>query len=262
MRLPKITRSDLPGYLLVIYAFAVLIGSLFLSSRASLTSLTITAAPPDFTAITSVDERKQIFFDYFLPIIEAQNQHYAAQRRQLVEIDQRLRQGKPLTHRQRRMVDEVLASYPYSDQVLTVSEHLHQILLQVDVLPPSLVLAQAAMESAWGTSRFVVEGNNFFGQWCFKQGCGLLPHARRKGKNHEVAVFASAEAAVAAYFRNINSHVAYADVRRVRAELREQQLPLQGEVLAGGLHRYSEKGGAYIRDIRALIHNNNLHRYD
>ncbi|HKJ91279.1 MAG TPA: glucosaminidase domain-containing protein, partial [Oceanipulchritudo sp.] len=41
---------------------------------------------------------------------------------------------------------------------------------RVDVIPPSLALAQAALESGWGTSRFAREGNNLFGIWCYTPG--------------------------------------------------------------------------------------------
>lgn len=259
----KSFRSVLLGLLFLVYALATLSLTLFLITyQPQLMSLPQVSEPPEFVEIVVIDERKQAFFDYFLPIIAVQNQHYAQIRRQLLQLDQRLRDGKTLTPRQRRLFDKIAARYPAQDEALPVSERLQQLLLRVDELPPSLVLAQAATESAWGTSRFAREGNNFFGQWCFKPGCGLLPHARAPGKRHELATFANAEAAVAAYFHNINKHKAYAEVRRLRAELRQQQLPLRGEALVSGLQRYSERGGAYIRDLRALINNNKLHQYD
>ena len=71
------------------------------------------------------------------------------------------------------------------------------------------------MESAWGTSRFAREGNNLFGQWCYKTGCGIVPKRRGEGQVHEVASFESVDAAVASYLRNINSHRAYAEFAHV-----------------------------------------------
>lgn len=57
---------------------------------------------------------------------------------------------------------------------------LDKMLLRVDVLPKALVLTQAANESAWGTSRFAVQANNYFGQWCYRTGCGLVPRERKR----------------------------------------------------------------------------------
>ena len=70
-------------------------------------------------------------------------------------------------------------------------------LIRVDIVPASLALSQAAMEYAWGTSRFALEGNNLFGQWCYQAGCSIVPARRSEGQVHEVASFTSIAAAVA-----------------------------------------------------------------
>ena len=75
---------------------------------------------------------------------------------------------------------------------------INELILRVDVIPVSLALAQAANESAWGTSRFALEGNNVFGQWCYKKGCGIVPAERRSGATHEVKSFTSVERSVQA----------------------------------------------------------------
>ena len=53
-----------------------------------------------------------------------------------------------------------------------------ELMVRLDTVPMSLALTQAAMESAWGTSRFAREGNNLFGQWCYQPGCGIVPKRR------------------------------------------------------------------------------------
>ncbi|MFM9673737.1 glucosaminidase domain-containing protein, partial [Streptomyces galilaeus] len=81
-------------------------------------------------------------------------------------------------------------------------------LRRVDIIPKELALMQAANESAWGTSRFARIGLNFFGQWCYSQGCGMIPNRRNSGAAHEVAAFKSVRDAVSSYFKNINTHAA------------------------------------------------------
>ncbi len=138
------------------------------------------------------------------------------------------------------------------------SEIREQLLVKVDVVPDSLVKAQAAIESAWGTSRFAVEGNNYFGQWCFRAGCGLVPESREAGLDHEVRLFESPQASVNSYMLNLNSHRAYRHLRRARAELRQQQQTLNGCYLARGLEQYSEKGAHYVESLKQLIRVNDL----
>src|SRR5690606_39546165 len=77
-------------------------------------------------------------------------------------------------------------------EVEQVDEEWMTILLRrLDIIPADLALAQAAMESAWGGSRFAREGNNYFGQWCFSKGCGLVPEKRPAGARYEVQRFDS-----------------------------------------------------------------------
>lgn len=133
---------------------------------------------------------------------------------------------------------------------------------RVDGIPPSLALAQAAEESGWGTSRFAVQGNALFGQWDFS-GQGLRPRQQRAELgDYRVASFASPRDSIAAYLHNLNTHPAYAELRRLRAELRAAGQPLDGHHLAAGLSRYSERGEDYVSALRGMIEHNRLQRLD
>ena len=137
-----------------------------------------------------------------------------------------------------------------------------KLLQQVDILPPSLALAQAAEESGWGTSRFATEGNAFFGQWDFS-GNGMKPKRQRKGLgNYGVARFDTPLASVEAYMLNINSGNAYQKLRRVRTEIRAKNKNISGLALAGTLDKYSERGQDYTDGLRHMIQYNNLQLVD
>ena len=137
-----------------------------------------------------------------------------------------------------------------------------ELLLRIDMLPPSLVLAQAAEESGWGRSRFTVEGNSFFGQWDFS-GNGMIPAKQRKELgNYGLARFESPLASVEGYMLNINTHRAYQKLRELRASLRAQNKLLTGIEFAGTLDKYSERGQAYIDGLRKMIRFNKLEPVD
>jgi Bax protein len=135
---------------------------------------------------------------------------------------------------------------------------ISRLLHRVDVLPPSLVLAQAANESAWGTSRFAQKGNNLFGQWCYTEGCGLVPANRSDEYHYEVKSFSSVEEAINAYFRNLNTFPVYQDLRVIRQSLRDDSKPIDGISLTEGLGRYSTRGAEYIDDLKRMIYKNDL----
>jgi uncharacterized FlgJ-related protein len=142
---------------------------------------------------------------------------------------------------------------------ITLDESLRKTLLQrVDILPPSLALAQAAEESGWATSRFAIEGNAFFGQWDYS-GKGMKPLQQRAHLgNYGVARFATPLACVEGYMLNINSNRAYQKLRALRVQLRSQSQPISGYALAGTMDKYSERGQAYIDGLRSMIRYNKL----
>lgn len=210
---------------------------------------------------TNIPALKRNFYKQLLPAINRQNAKIKQQRRQLIKMAERQSEGKSLTLEQQATLETWSLRYRAAED-LTDEALVQELLVRVDVVPPSMALAQAAMESAWGRSRFAKEANNYFGQWCFTPGCGVVPNRRNPGATHEVARFDSLQAAVAAYMLNINSHPAYEQVRLIRAESRSQQQMLDSLKLAQGLEKYSEKGTAYIDDLKGMIRYNKLKQFD
>ena len=137
-----------------------------------------------------------------------------------------------------------------------------ELLIKIDEVPPSLVVAQAINESGWGRSRFAREANNLFGMWCYTPGCGLVPERRRANDKHEVKRYASIQDSVDEYLRNINRNKAYIELRELRARQRQRLQPLSGEYLAQGLRRYSSIGAEYVIRIRSIIRSRQLDRLD
>ncbi len=213
---------------------------------------------PDFAAIHDIELKKQAFFDFLQPFIDAKNAEVRKQRLRLQLIVARIKVGVALGHDDNVFLWDLARKYEMKTDDLHEPGFLDRMTHRVDVLPPSLVLAQAANESGWGTSRFAQEGYNFFGQWCYTEGCGLVPGSRRSDASHEVKSFNSVADAVNAYFRNLNTFPSYQDLRLIRQELRQDSKPIDGISLTEGLVKYSERGEKYIQDLQAVIYKNNL----
>jgi len=200
-------------------------------------------------ATISVSQKKQQFFDLMAPGIESGNEKILKDRYFLQQIQLK---NSALTLEEQTRYDTIKKQYKVT------TDNWQELLDRVDVIPPALALAQSANESAWGKSRFAREGNNFFGQWCFKVGCGIIPAQRPEGKTYEVQRFASVQDAINTYLYNLNTQAAYHDLRQIRSTLREQQQPLTGVTLAMGLEKYSARGQHYIDEIQAMIKHNHL----
>lgn len=211
--------------------------------------------PPDFKAIRDTAARKEAFFNFMLPLVEQENQRLLDLREQLQAIANRAASHK-LSHRERTQLAEWAQRYAVEEGPIEVM--LDRLDRRINTIPTALALAQAASESAWGTSRFAREGNNYFGQWCFKEGCGLVPRNRRDGAFHEVTRFDSPRTSVAAYLHNINTHSAYHGLRLLRQQKTAAGEQISGYELAGKLTSYSERGAPYISELRSIIRVNAL----
>lgn len=213
---------------------------------------------PDFTAIVDIELKKQVFFDYFEPFIDVVNARIIEDRERILAIRNKVALGNRLTSGDRRYLESLAERYELEADNLRSEEFLNVLLRRVDKIPASLALAQAANESAWGTSRFAQDGNNLFGQWCYSDGCGIVPSRRRQGASHEVKSFDSVLESVEAYIHNLNTFPSYQMLRRIRQQLRQQNRPVDGISLADGLESYSSRGLDYIEELQNMIYSNNL----
>lgn len=214
---------------------------------------------PDFSAINDVKAKKQAFFSYFKPIVDEANKNVLKERLALIAIQRDLGKDQTLNN---NVIKGLCKKYRVVCNEESTQTSIKRLLLSVDAIPASLALAQAANESAWGTSRFAKQANNYFGQWCYKKGCGLVPKRRNQGAKHEVRTFNSPYASVSAYIFNLNSSKAYSPLRLIRENARKSGRQATGLELAKGLSSYSERGGEYVREIQSMIRQNNLQAYE
>ncbi len=214
---------------------------------------------PEFSKINNIADRKELFFNFTYPLILSVNQHVKQERIRLLAL-----QNKALPdYSDSRLIRVLAEKYDLTgnsllDKPFASDEIIKQLLLRVDQIPPALVLAQAAKESAWGTSRFANKANNYFGIWCFKVGCGLVPKDRSKGKIHQVKRFSSVKNSIRYYIHLLNSHKSYKQLRLIRARQRVNGKPLTATDMAIGLTRYSQRGEGYVKELIALININQL----
>ncbi|GAD79332.1 glucosaminidase domain-containing protein [Vibrio ezurae] len=210
---------------------------------------------PDFAAITDVHQKKSEFFKFIKPYVQQKNAFVQHQREILISLQKKLAKEQELSSSERDTVAQLAKQYRVEVKDYSLKE-MDALLVHVDVVPEQLVLIQAANESGWGTSRFAKEANNFFGQWCFTKGCGVVPSQRKKGLTHEVATFNSVGDSVSAYVDNLNSNQAYGSFRSLRANIRAQHKTPTAEQLIYGLGSYSERSDDYIHDILTMLRHN------
>lgn len=253
------------GLSLVAFPFACLVLVLVLMSipvqhffldEDELTSSTLM---PDFTAINQTPERKEQFLNMLRPLVDEKNAKLLKSRERLLKVKAEWDASQTISGVNKRNLDKLrekfhvtLETYPDDAKAVDI------LLLRVDAIPPAMVMAQAAVESGWGTSRFAEEAHNLFGHWCYTAGCGIVPNKRSAGAHHEVKKFNNVEESLTAYFNNINTHNAYRPWRQLRAQLRGVPQQFTGSAMVAELGKYSGRGPAYIHELRTVIRSNNL----
>jgi Bax protein len=134
---------------------------------------------------------------------------------------------------------------------------MQELLAKVDIVPRSMALAQAAVESVWGQQPLAQQANVFYGQKTFDP---QAPSAvGQYGEKYRA--FDSPEESVRFYMHNLNTHPAYAAFRSARAEFRSKNKPLQGAQLVRSLSSYSTKGG-YGQQLHSIIQARGLSKLD
>jgi len=203
-----------------------------------------------------VPTKKRLFFRAIGPLALRSNELILQDRAKLEGLN-----PISLSTEDARWLKQLASSYGIAASEDNGALHA-ELMLRVDIVPASLVLAQAAEESGWGTSRFAFTGNALFGQWTWG-GDGMRPEQQRAGKgDYKIAAFDAPLQSVQAHARNLNSHRAYKEFRRTRAQLRATKERISGAALAHTLTSYSERGADYVSSLRSIMNFNQLDPVD
>ncbi len=202
--------------------------------------------PRDLASLESTDMRKAVFIKSLLPLLLLENERILADRARLESIFADRAQGTMPSYADLVFLDEVAERYDVD------TDRVRDTLRKVDAVPVSLALAQAALETGWGTSRPAQAGHALFGQMAY----------RNEDDDGRVRKFDDLPGAVAAYALNLNTHRAYAEFRRARERALAEGKPVDGHALAQHLQRYSERRMDYVRDVRSVMRANGLRALD
>ena len=203
-----------------------------------------------------VDQKKREFFAFLSPLVAEVNFGLAADRERIQEIRAKHDRGEKPGWFERRWLERLAGRLEVPIDSMDFGDALAMLERRTGVVPEAIVLAQAAIESGWGTSRFALEANNYFGQRCYEPACGVSPAAA--DDDFGLARFPSVGDSVESYIRNLNTHPGYREFREQRLALRESGMPVTGLALIAGLTNYSERGVEYVSDIATIIRDNGL----
>ena len=213
--------------------------------------------PNEYYEITDTNEAKNYFFNHMYEIIAKENNKIKDERHFVKEMLSSNILNIDFDSANFRELLEIKQKYKIK-HIYTLPEYLKKI----DIVPTSLAIAQAAIESAWGKSRFVKEASNIFGHWTYNEEIGILPKRRNINSSHFIRVFSSLKDSTSAYILNLNRNLAYKSFQEKRYEQRINNKQPDGLTLSQTMLNYSGIAHEYLVILKDLILLNNLQEYD
>ena len=180
--------------------------------------LLVRRMPQGLSDLREAERRKALFIRIALPLILTANEAILGDRARIERLAALRGRGRELPAGEARWLWHAFAAYRVEPPDFA------ELLTRVDIVPPSLAVAQAAEETGWGTSRFVRSGNALFGERTYKGKDGMVPRRIPPGDKFRIRRFGQLLAAVDAYVSNLNTHPAYAGFRARRSEMRADGL--------------------------------------
>jgi Bax protein len=159
-------------------------------------------------------------------------------------------------------VKKILDENPDSKKITKLMDeydtnNTKELLLRIKPHPKSIAIAQAAMESAWATSRFTKVANNLFGVWSFNKNEPRVPATQKRGdKTIYLKKYDSITESVRDYYKVLSRGRAFSEFRALNMKTDN---PYE---LVKKLDKYSEKGAKYGKELASMIRFNKFHKYD
>ncbi len=206
------------------------------------------------------DEKKKVFLSIILPIAlrgnelvleERQSMKAAFLANNIYQIEKLAKKYKVKNFKKTNFSDLSTSN------LIRIKEEL---LIKINKIPITMILAQSIVESGWGSSRFAQQGNALFGEWTWNTKVGIKPKGNLDA-NFAVKNFKNLLESINSYILNLNSHPAYAEMRKFRAFKYKMGKKITGYDTANFLNKYAEIGFEYVTKIEKMIKNNKLYRF-
>lgn len=193
--------------------------------------------PSDFALIEDKTERNRLFMKILIPLVLKVNAEVLEEREIVDALEYDFEQNKDFDEADMYYIDKLSEKYdvttPFKD-TRRYSKLLSGLKKKVDAVPPSILVASAAIHTDWGTSRIALKANNLYKMRVWFEEDGLEP-LEDKEDGCKYKIYSSLEDSIRDYVLKINSNINYASFRDARAVSRRRGSELYGKRMDWGL---------------------------
>jgi len=193
----------------------------------------------------SIQQKKQKFIDMMIPSILVAKQQLKYEQEKVAKLILQ----KDISYKDQEWLAQKRKRFQAVDN--------YELYNKMETHPTSIIIAQAIIESGWGTSRFFQKANNVFGVWSFDSKDNRVSASKKRGnRTIYLKKYQNMEASIYDYLLTLSKKDVYKEFRKKRLETKD---PYE---LANYLTQYSEEREVYTKRVKDMIKINKLARYD
>ena len=191
--------------------------------------------PTDFNKITDEKKRNAMFIKILAPLTIRLNDEILAERKEILAIRKEFQDHQELTKEQEKIIEEKAQKYDIFTRLKgyrRYSYFLDELSKRVHVIPPSILITAAALETNWGTSRIVKEGNSLYKALNWYSNEGLKPIGETEDDSYRIKTYPDIYSSIKEFALKLNSSISFREFRGFRDKILDRRTPLLGTMLA------------------------------
>lgn len=203
--------------------------------------------PIGYEKITDEARRNNLFLKIMIPMALMLNEDIMTERKKLLALQENIDDGNSFSQQDIDYLEKTAKEYDLYTTFkgdVRYNYLLAELQNRVDRIPPSIMITAAAIETNWGASRIVKEGNSLYKilEWHTTE--GLKPIGETEDNTYRIKVYPDIYSSIKDYAMKVNSAVSFDKLRNFRKEFRKMNSNLVGHLLApytygsSNLHNY------------------------
>ena len=191
--------------------------------------------PLDYEKITDEKQRNTLFLKILIPLAMRINEDLFNLRQEIQGLQKKFLDTQKLSRQEIDKIEQLETTYDIFTRINGNDRYaylLHELLIRIDIIPTSILVTAAAIETNWGASRIVREGNSLYKilQWHTTE--GLKPIGETEDDSYRIKIYPDLYSSIDDYALKINSSQSFGKFRNFRCELRGLNNTAAGQVLA------------------------------
>ena len=191
--------------------------------------------PTNYSKIMDETERNALFIKILAPLTLKINQEIINERKVILNINSEFQKGNQLSDKNINTLEITAKKYDIFTRLKSHERYsyiLSELITRIDVIPPSILITAAALETNWGSSRIVKEGNSLYKTLIWHTEKGLKPRGETSDNSYRIKTYPDIYSSMIEFTLKINSHPAFKAMRNMRKELRDRHGNMYGTLLA------------------------------